>query len=255
MIGIFSEFPLVIVILAAMVAVFAGFVKGAVGFAMPMVMISGLSIFLPADVALAALIFPTLLANVLQALRQGARAAVQSMIEFRVYLAVMLIALLASAQLYLFLSPSLMFAMIGVPIVAFSISQLVGFRLRIDPKSRRRAELIVGGFAGFFGGVSGVWGPPTVALLTALDTGKADQMRLQGVIYGLGSVALFAAHLKSGVLNTSTAPFSLMLVLPAIFGLWLGMRMHDRMNADLFRSATLVVLVLAGLNLVRKALI
>ena len=50
-------------ILAAsgMVALLAGVIKGMVGFAMPMIMISLLGIFLPPDVALAGLILPTLL--------------------------------------------------------------------------------------------------------------------------------------------------------------------------------------------------
>ena len=53
------------------VAFLAGLVKGLVGFAMPMVLISGLGSVVAPDLALAWLIMPTLVTNAWQALRQG----------------------------------------------------------------------------------------------------------------------------------------------------------------------------------------
>ena len=64
-----------LLIAASAVAVVAGFVKGATGFAMPMIMISGLGSFLAPEVALAALAMPTLVSNLWQAVRQGIPAA------------------------------------------------------------------------------------------------------------------------------------------------------------------------------------
>ena len=45
------------------VTTFAGFVKGAIGFAMPLIMASAFASILPAQVALAALILPVLTTN------------------------------------------------------------------------------------------------------------------------------------------------------------------------------------------------
>jgi len=104
------------------------------------------------------------------------------------------------------------------------------------------------------GGLSGVWGPPTVAYLTALGTDKRASMRIQGVIYGTGSVVLSAAHLNSGVLNAATLPVSAALVIPALVGTWIGFRFHDRMDPTRFRRWTQVVLLIAGLNLIRRGL-
>ena len=57
------------------IAFCAGFVKGVVGFALPVVLISGLTLYLPAEVALAGLILPALVTNLAQARRQGLAAA------------------------------------------------------------------------------------------------------------------------------------------------------------------------------------
>ena len=51
-------------VLALGIAFCAGFVKGVVGFAMPLVFVSGLTTFMSAELALAGLILPTLIANV-----------------------------------------------------------------------------------------------------------------------------------------------------------------------------------------------
>ena len=48
---------------ALAIALLAGFVKGVVGFAMPMIMVSGFAMFLPKELALAGLILPTLVTN------------------------------------------------------------------------------------------------------------------------------------------------------------------------------------------------
>ena len=84
---------------AVLVVLVAGVVKGMVGFAMPMIMISGLSFFLPPELALAGLLFPTVATNGFQALRQGAAAAWESIVRFRLFLIVGGVLLLSSAQL------------------------------------------------------------------------------------------------------------------------------------------------------------
>ena len=89
--------------------------------------------------------------------------------------------------------------------------------------------------------------------LTALDTPKTEQVRVQGVIYGAGAVVLTLAHLRSGILTFETALFSAALCVPALIGMALGFAVQDRLDQDKFRRITLIVLVVAGLNLIRRA--
>ncbi|WP_323776185.1 sulfite exporter TauE/SafE family protein [Leisingera sp.] len=236
------------------IALLAGTVKGLIGFAMPMIFISGLSVFLQPDLALAGLILPTLVANGMQALRQGPRAAIGSIRKFRVFLLTGLLCMLLSAQSVRLLPQQALLLAIGVPVTGFALLQLMGKTFSIR-KPTRRSEAAVGGVAGLIGGVSGIWGPPTVAYLTALGTEKTEQIRVQGVIYGLGAVALLAAHIGSGVMRADTAPFSLALIVPAVAGMWVGGQLHDRIDQVLFRRATLVVLLIAGVNLLRRGLL
>ena len=253
--GLVSELPLITLLFATLVALFAGFVKGTVGFGMPLIMISGLATMLPAEVALAGLIVPTLVTNGYQAFRKGLVAAWQAFGQFRVFLISLLVFLALSAQLVTALSQSLLFIIIGVPVVAFCLLQLSGWQPKLRPANRVRDESLIGGLAGVSGGISGIWGPPTIAYLTAIDTPKSEQMRVQGVIYGLGAVVLFFAHSKSGVLNAATIPLSVSMLPPALAGMVLGGLVHDRMPQATFKRVTLIVLTVAGLNLIRKGLL
>ena len=245
--------PLAILVMAMAITLFGGFVKGTVGFALPLIMISGLSAILPPQVALAALILPAALTNVWQALRQGVGPALQSARAHWPFITIGLIVMALSAQVVLAVPLWAFFTIIGIPVVVYSLLQLMGIPLRVPAHRRGLATVLFGALAGILGGFSAVFGPPTVAYLISLDTEKVEQVRVQGLMFSLGNVILFGAHLRSGVLNADTIPFSVLMLLPAFAGMWLGFRMQDRLNRDQFLRVTLVVLLIAGLNLVRRA--
>lgn len=240
--------------LAILITLIGGFVKGVVGFAMPMIMISGFASIMDPALALALLILPTVASNLWQAVRGGLRAAWASCVTHWRYLAVLLVTITLSAQLVNLLPRAAMFLILGLPVVLFALAQLAGWRLRFPEAARRRVEVAVAAFAGFVGGISGVWGPPTVMYLTALDTEKRESVRVQGVVYGAGAVMLALAHLRSGVLTAETAAGSAVMLAPGLLGMGIGFRVQDRIDQALFRRLTLAVLVVAGLNLVRRGL-
>lgn len=235
------------------IAFCSGFVKGVVGFAMPLVFVSGLTLFLSPEWAVAGLVLPTLVSNLAQATRQGVTAALATVRDLRVFLIAGGCMLVATAQLFRVLDEAMLLFAIGVPTLIYSVLQLAGVRFRLQRRTAR-TDLGVGTVAGALGGLAGVWGPPTVMYLTALETAKKDQMRIQGVIYGLGAVALLGAHFGSGVVRAETLPFSALLIVPAVLGMLVGGKAADRIDQQMFRRATLIVLLIAGANLIRRAI-
>ncbi|MGB7318444.1 MAG: sulfite exporter TauE/SafE family protein [Planktotalea sp.] len=249
----FSILPLSLWIAAFAIAVLAGVVKGIVGFAMPMILLSGLSTFTTPELALAGLLLPTLVTNAMQVLRYGLSAVWDAVKRFRVFLAVGAVMIFSSAQLVPILSTQALLLGMGAAVTFFALWQLSGRAPAPGNTAQSpRLDALVGAFAGFVGGISGMWGPPTVAYLTAIGTEKRQQMLAQGVIYGLGAVLLVIAHTHSGILNAQTLPFSLALLLPAILGMWIGARISDRVDQATFRKVTLIVLIISGLNLLRR---
>lgn len=236
------------------VAFFAGFVKGAVGFAMPLIMISAFSAFLPPEVALAGLVLPAIVTNISQALRQGLAPALGSVRKYWRLILATVIFIVVSAQFVRDIPQDIFLLLLGVPVTAFAALQLSGRNLAIPLRNRNAAEWGLGTIGGLYGGISGVWGPPVLIYLLSIRADKVESVRVNGVIFLIGAVVLFLAHLQTGVMNASTVPFSAALVLPAMAGMMLGYRVQDRLDQARFRWWTQVLLVVTGLNLMRRAL-
>ncbi len=117
-----------------------------------MILISGLSSFIAPELALAGLIFPTLITNGMQAMRQGRRAAWESMKRFRLFLLIGLFCLLISAQMVRVLPQEVLLLIIGVPVMAFALMQIAGRNIVLS-SANRRVEASVAAFAGLIGGV------------------------------------------------------------------------------------------------------
>jgi uncharacterized membrane protein YfcA len=231
-----------------------GFAKGVVGFALPLIALGVVGSFVPYEVAVALLIVPTFVSNLFQALRNGVGAARDSLVKYWRLNLILVVMIALSAQLVVALPDRALFGILGAAITAFGASQLAGWRLRFAPEHRHLVETAVALVGGFFGGLSGIWGPPLVMYLLAADVPKDEMVRVQSLSFLVGSVVLLAAHLRSGVLNAVTLPVSAWLVLPTMAAMFLGYQVHDRLDQALFRRVTLAVLVLTGLNLLRRAL-
>ena len=253
--ALLQNFGLLAVVLAFVIMGFAGFVKGAVGFALPMITVSGIGSLMTAEVAIAAIILPAIATNIQQTFRDGIAKARMTLLKYwRIYL-LLLIFIGPFAQLVVILPDWVLFIILGAMVSVAGTLQLIGWRPRFPPRLTATAEWIAGAIASFFGGLAGVWGPPILLYLLARETPKAEMVRCQGIAFLVGSLVLVVAHSYSGVLNQATLPFSALLVIPGVLGMIAGQVMQDRMNQERFRTLTLFVLVLAGLNLLRRGLI
>ena len=238
---------------ALAITFFAGFVKGAVGFGMPLIMISAFGSFMPPETALAGLVLATVTTNVHQALRNGYHAAKASAWKFRRLIGTISLGIVISAPFVVIIPQALLMALMGLPVLIFALVQLAGRSLALRLEHQNRAEYTLGLIGGLYGGVSGVWGPPVIVYLLSVGTGKTETVRVQGVTFLIGAVVLLGAHLSSGVLNAVTLPFSAALILPAALGMWIGFRVQDRLDPVKFRRWTLILLVVTAVNLLRRA--
>lgn len=242
---------------AAAIMFLGGFVKGVVGFALPMVAVAGIGSFATAQQTLALLILPIFLSNLWQTLRQGFGPAVETGRRFWKMIAILAVLIALVAQIVPGLAPEVMFLALGSIVSLAAMLQLAGWR-PVAPRgrgARLAVELATGVVAGICGGLSGVWGPPVVFFLVSLQLARTDMMRAQGLTYFVGACVLLGAHLGSGLANAETLPLSALMCVPAAVGMGVGLRLQDRLDPDRFRRAILVVLCLAGLNLLRRGLV
>lgn len=242
---------------AAAIMGFGGFVKGAVGFALPMVVISGLGSLIGAQETIGILIVPMALSNIWQTMRQGLAAARETFWEFWRLYVVMGVTITIVAQLVPAIPGSVLFTLLGLLVSGAAALQLAGWTPRApsNGRSRNRIEVATGLVAGIAGGLAGAWGLPVLCYLIACSVEKTRMIRAQGIAFLVGSVVLVGAHLKSGVLNAVTLPMGFLMIAPVMAGMWFGLRLQDRLDQRLFRRITLAVLLIAGLNLLRRGLL
>ncbi|NNU81546.1 sulfite exporter TauE/SafE family protein [Halovulum dunhuangense] len=249
-----AEFGAATVVAAFGVMLLAGFVKGAIGFALPIIAVSGIGALMSAELAIASILLPGLFTNLQQTLRDGVAAARETTLKYwRTNL--LLVGLMGFfAQIVVMLPDQVLYLILGLLICAATALQLSGWRPHLSPGAVHRAEWGTGVVAAAFGGLTGVWGPPLVLYLLARDTPKAEMVRAQGIFFLLGSAVLIGAHLISGLLDTRSLPFSAWLIVPAFLGMILGQKVQDRLPQERFRKLTLIVLAILGLNLLRRGL-
>ena len=252
----FTQFPPLVLFGAALVLFCGGVIKGAVGFALPMIAVAGIGSFLSAQETLALMILPVFVSNLWQTLRQGIRPAVETGRRFWKMILLLAGLIVVVGQVVPDIPSHYLFLVLGAVVSIAAILQLAGWRplAPVGRGARAALECAVGAFAGICGGLSGVWGPPVMFYLVSLRLPRAEQVRAQGLTFFVGSVMLVIAHIKSGLLDAATIPSSALMILPAAAGMAIGVRMQDAMHPERFRKVTLAVLCVAGLNLLRRGL-
>ncbi len=237
----------------AALALVAGLIKGITGFAFPMIMFSGMSLFFdPAD-AVACLVLPLLAVNLIQSLQFGYRAAVREARASFLLAAALCICIALAAPLVTVLSPSALFAVLGPTITLVALIQLAGWRFTLPPRLHKTGAAVTGVAAGICGGFAGVWAPLIVLYLLALNIGRQRHILIQGVTYTAGSLVLIAAHFRTGVISPESLGLSGALIVPSLLGLGAGTWLLGRINRQRFVTVTLCVLVAAGMNLIWRA--
>lgn len=251
---IFAEFNLATIIITLCISLFAGFIKGASGFAYPMIMLSGLGVLFEPQQAVAYLIFPLLVVNAIQCLQFGVNEARKIFQKYIRITAILCLFLILSSPLIIILPKSSVYLLVGIPITIVAILQLLGWKFHLQQKHRNSIEYLTGALAGVCGGFAGVWAPLIVPYLLAINPSKKEYILAQGVIYTTGSIVLIVAHLNLSILNLETTPTSLTLIIPSVVGLYIGILFNARLNHHRFRQLVLVILALAGINLIFQGL-
>jgi hypothetical protein len=252
---IIAGLPLWALGLACLVTLGASVVKGAIGFALPLILIAVLPSFMTTQQALAALIFPVLLTNLHQSLRHGLPAAVGSARRFWRIIAATALMIVLSAPLAVILPQTVLFLLLGSAVLVFSLMQASGWRPAIPETRRGAVEVLTGLVAGFYGGIAGTWGPPVIVYLLAAQIEKREMVRVLNVVFSMGAVVLLLSHLATGLLNAQTALLSAILLVPSMAGLWVGYQIQDRLDPERFRRWTLFMLTISALNLLRRGLL
>lgn len=231
---------------------FSGAVKGLAGIGMPTAAIALMTLFLDPRTAIALVLFPMIGSNAWQVLRAGKlhRTA-------RRY-AVFAIVLLAGVTLTAFATQNTgdqaLLAILGVVILVFVAVSWKGLVPPLPARHDRTAQIGFGLFAGIVGGMTAGWGAPLAMYLATKQVDKDEFVRATGFLIFVGSVPLCLAYIQLGFMTGPLAGASVLMLIPTLIGFSMGETLRNRLSVEAFRNAILIVFVLMGLNLIRRAI-
>lgn len=231
----------------------AGTVKGTLGIGLPLVAIPLLATVLDLPTALALMIVPVLASNLLQALQGKTKRA--TLKRFWPLLVTLIPCTVAAAQFVSTIDLRTGSLVLGAIVVLFSLSQLIQLRLPVSGSQERLLNPVVGVVAGLLGGVSNLFGPPLIMYLVALRLEKDEFVTTIGLLFLIAAVTLYTTLTLVGVVTWENAAVSVVAALPVMLGVFLGTQLRDRINQKAFERILLVVLVLIGLNLIRRGIL
>lgn len=128
-------------------------------------------------------------------------------------------------------------------------------RFSIPAKAEPWLSPLVGMLTGVITGATGVFVIPAVPYLGSLDLTKDELIQALGLSFTVSTIALAAALAWTGHYKLTEAGNSLLAVVPALAGMYLGQRVRDKLQPEAFRRWFLAGLTVLGLYMLLSALL
>lgn len=246
-----SDIPVLVIWISLAFAV-AGFVKGVVGMGLPTVAIGLLSIVMPPVSAAAILVIPSLVTNVWQLL-----AGPQFGTLLRRFASMLLaVGVGTFIGIGVLTGPSSATASIalGAVLVAYGLFGLFGRTFTVPIRAERWLSPLVGVTTGAIAGATGLFVVPMVPYLNSLGLARDALIQALGLSFTASTIALAAALAFKDQYHLPAMRNSLLALLPALAGMYVGQRVRNRLRPDVFRRWFFVGLVVLGAYMLINAL-
>jgi uncharacterized membrane protein YfcA len=227
--------------------VLAGIVKGVIGLGLPTVSMGLLGLFmLPAEAA-GLLLIPSFVTNLWQLF---AGPGVGPLLKrLWTLLAGIAVGTLAGAGLIAGTGGHAATAGLGAALMLYAVVGLANLKLHISPRAERWASPLVGLTTGLITGATGTFVIPAVPYINALGLPRDDLVQALGLAFTMSTIALAAGLAWHGALPAGLAGTSLIALVPALAGMWLGGWIRRRVSAPLFRRIFFLGLLVLGAEL------
>ena len=229
----------------------AGGVKGVIGLGLPTVSLGLLTAAFDLTTAMALLIVPSFVTNIWQAMSGGSGWQLLRRIWPFLMMATATVWLGATALTRLDLS--LLSAMLGGLLVAYSTLSLAGVRLAITAQREAWAGPLFGTANGILTGMTGSFVVPGVIFLQGIGLSRDMLVQAMGMLFTASTLALASALQNNGLLTTQLSLVSGAAVIPAAIGMAAGQRIRRRLSEARFRQIFFIAILVLGLYIIAKA--
>ena len=241
---------LLAVILAAYFV--AGFVKGALGFGLPLVAVTILPFLVPVETALALNALVIMTTNLQQIGQSGAsRAGFAAAWPMMLGMALMVP---VGAHFTAGISTAALMTILGSFVLLFVVSSFLKPALRVPRGWEQRIGFGMGLVSGFVGALTSSPGPIFVMYVVSLHLARPVYMATLGFIMTLFGFVVTASYFWVGLVRWEHVPTGVLATVPAVLGMWLGNATGKRLGVEAFRRVVLILLGVLAVLMIRRAL-
>ena len=241
--------------LFVLVAVFLGcFVKGALGFGLPLIATPIMMFILPLPEIVAILVLPIAIANLYQIWLN--RAHWRILQKFWPLIAASTLIMLIGAPIMVFLDGNFLGILIGLMIFLHALLSRLPLSLlqapSLNPGTMQKMIVPAGVVSGLFGSLTSMYSFPSLQLMLMMRVPKDDLNLLLGAFLSLGYIALWIGILKTGFPVGNNLTLSALMMIPAVAGQQVGHIARRNISEAAFRHFVHFALACAGLMLMVK---
>jgi uncharacterized membrane protein YfcA len=231
----------------------AGLVKGVVGLGLPTISMALLALMMAPAEAAALLVVPSLVTNLWQ-LRPWSTLG-PMLRRLRPMQIGVCVGTLAGA--WTMGAPSGAWAMgsLGAALVLYAVWALTGARFSVDPATERWLGPVVGTVTGLVTAATGVFVIPAVPYLQALGLKRDSLIQAMGLSFTVSTLALAAGLYFNARYSGAALGSSIVMLLPAIGGMYAGEVLRQRLSPELFRRFFFGGLMVLGVYMIAKEVI
>ena len=193
-----------------------------------------------------------MVSNAWQVLRSG--ETLRALRDYWLFAVVLVLVLWPTTALTAAVSEAMLLLILGAVIVGFALVNLLFTPPRLPDRYDKPAQVAGGVLGGLLGAFTANWATPVVVYLIARRVEKDEFVRATGLLFLLGSLPLCIGFWQQGLLSGGLAVTSASMIVPTLVGFTLGEVIRRHLPADRFRKVVLLVFLVMGLNLLRRAL-
>lgn len=234
-------------LLVVLTFVLAGTVKGVIGLGLPTVAMGLLGLAMSPAQAAALLIVPSTVTNLWQLAAGGhLRALLRKL--WPMQLMIFIGTLLGSVWLGIDSGAWAAHAL-GAALLVYALYGLCHPGLHLAPRHERWLGPLCGLVTGIITAATGVFVIPAVPYLQALGLHREQMVQALGLSFTVSTLALAVGLAGQGALGGEALVASLVVLIPALLGMWLGQCLRQRISAVLFKRCFFIGLALLGAHL------
>lgn len=226
------------------VFVLAGLVKGVIGMGLPTIAIGLLGLIIAPVEAAAMLVLPSLITNIWQLICGPSFLILLK--RFKTLLLGICCGTPFGVSFIVSGHTAIVTAGLGIVLMAYGLYGLSQARLNVSKRSESRASPLIGFVTGILSGATGIAALPAAPYYTALELKRDDLIQALGLSFTVASLALAIGLLVTGEFEMEIATTSLLALVPALLGMFIGQALRKKIPQEQFRRYFFFSLLFLG---------